>query len=99
MTATIAYDVATLFSTPGGVRYVQFLYSGEQVEILQGWKYEDRPWKDKRFIKVQAKSGKIGYINAYALKDSKSKWNGGHFIEETDDGQEESSIKESSSIF
>jgi hypothetical protein len=39
---------------------------GDEIEVLDGWNYESRTWKDKRFLKAQAK-GKIGYILASAI--------------------------------
>lgn len=67
--ATIRYDKVVMWKKPGGIRYVTFLKKGDNVDILVGWKYSERTWKDKRYLKVRAKQ-QTGYVLAEALTTS-----------------------------
>ena len=57
-----------MWKKPGGHRHVKILHKGDKVDILQGWSFDERTWKDKRYVKV-AKDCLIGYILAEALSD------------------------------
>lgn len=57
-----------MWKKPGGHHHVKILRKGDKVEILQGWSFDERTWKDKRYIKVM-KDSLIGYILAEALSD------------------------------
>ena len=61
MKAKVINDKLTLFTEPGGIHYVDWVSKGEIVEVLEGWEYDDRDWKDKRFVKVKIPNGKEGY--------------------------------------
>ena len=69
MIATVRYDTVVMWERPGDTHYVTFLKKGDTVEILVGWKYSERTWKDKRYLKVLAKH-KIGYVLAESLTTS-----------------------------
>lgn len=68
MTATIRYQEVVMWKKPGGHHHVKILRKGDKVEILQGWSFDERTWKDKRYVKVM-KDSLIGYILAEALSD------------------------------
>lgn len=67
--ATIRYDKVVMWKKPGGIRYVTFLKKGDNVDILVGWKYSERTWKDKRYLKVRHNDD-VGYILAESLTTS-----------------------------
>ena len=60
-------DRMVVFTKPGGVNYVDWVDKGAVVEVTEGWKYEERPWKNKLFVKVKLSNGKEGYAIASAL--------------------------------
>ena len=64
----VIYDRIVLFDSPGGTRYVDFLYKGEYVKVLKGWSHEERTWKDKKFCEVETGKNKVGYVLAAALR-------------------------------
>lgn len=64
--AYVLYERVVMWKKPGGTHHVDFLKRGDKVIIIQGWKYVDRTWKDKRYIKV-SNGSKIGYVLAAAL--------------------------------
>jgi hypothetical protein len=66
--ATIRYQEVVMWKKPGGHHHVKILHKGDKVEVLQGWSFDERTWKDKRYVKV-AKDCLIGYILAEALSD------------------------------
>lgn len=68
MTATIRYQEVVMWKKPGGHHHVKILRKGDKVEILQGWSFDERTWKDKRYVKVM-KDSLIGYVLAEALSD------------------------------
>lgn len=68
--ATVRYDKVVMWDKPGGNHYVTFLSKGDEVEVLVGWVYSERTWKDKRYLKVMAKQ-RIGYVLAESLTTSK----------------------------
>lgn len=68
MTATIRYQEVVMWKKPGGHHHVKILHKGDKVDVLQGWSFDERTWKDKRYVKV-AKDCLIGYILAEALSD------------------------------
>ena len=72
----VIYDRCMLWKTPGGVRHVCFLFKGNILWVTQGWRYEERPWKDKRFVKVLLLTGQVGYVRVDAIKQ----------VEENEDG-------------
>lgn len=57
-----------MWKKPGGHHHVKILRKGDKVEILQGWSFDERTWKDKRYVKVM-KDSLIGYVLAEALSD------------------------------
>lgn len=59
--ASVIYDHIVVFSKPGGVHYVCFLKRGDKVAITEGYEYNDRTWKDKRFVKVVCPNGEVGF--------------------------------------
>lgn len=68
MTATVRYQEVVMWKKPGGHHHVKILHKGDKVEVLQGWSFDERTWKDKRYVKVE-QGGRIGYILAEALSD------------------------------
>ena len=70
--ATIRYQQVVMWKKPGGYHHVTFLKKGDVVQILLGWRYDERTWKDKRYVKV-AKGEHVGYVLAEALTQSKVK--------------------------
>lgn len=50
--ATVRYDRVVMWEKQGGNHYVTFLSKGDEVEVLVGWAYSERTWKDKRYLKV-----------------------------------------------
>ena len=68
MTATIRYQEVVMWKKPGGHHHVKILHKGDKVEVLQGWSFDERTWKDKRYAKVM-KDSLIGYVLAEALSD------------------------------
>lgn len=59
-----------MWKKPGGHHHVKILHKGDKVEVLQGWSFNERTWKDKRYLKVMAKQ-RIGYVLAESLTTSK----------------------------
>lgn len=57
-----------MWKKPGGYHHVKILRKGDKVDVLQGWSFDERTWKDKRYIKVM-KDSLIGYVLAEALSD------------------------------
>lgn len=57
-----------MWRKPGGHHHVKILRKGDKVDVLQGWSFDERTWKDKRYIKVM-KDSLIGYVLAEALSD------------------------------
>lgn len=74
MKAKILWREIVMWDEPGGVRYKTILHMGDIVEVIDGWRYNDRTWQDKRFVKVIAKN-KIGYVRADALSQVKETTN------------------------
>lgn len=68
MTATVRYQEVVMWKKPGGYHHVKILRKGDKVDVLQGWSFDERTWKDKRYIKVM-KDSLIGYVLAEALSD------------------------------
>ena len=68
-TAIIRYRQVVMWDKPGGNHYTTFLNKGDEVTILQGWKFCERTWKDKRYLKVMFKQH-IGYVLAESLTTS-----------------------------
>lgn len=66
--AIIRYQEVVMWKKPGGHHHVKILHKGDKVEVLQGWSFNERTWKDKRYVKV-AKDCSIGYVLAEALSD------------------------------
>lgn len=64
--AVVLHREAVLWKKPGGVHHIKILHFGDAVEVLEGYKYSERRWKDKRFIKAVS-GGRIGFINASAI--------------------------------
>lgn len=71
--ARVINDQVTMFTKPGGHRYVDWVKRGETVYILEGYRYEERTWKDKRFVKVLNKRGNIGFCIIDGLTPIKEK--------------------------
>lgn len=71
-TAYIRYDHIVMWKKPGGHHHVKLLKKGEEVSILGGWRYSERTWKDKRYVKAMAGCS-IGYVLASSLSDSEVK--------------------------
>ena len=67
MRAKCVYDKLVVFTKPGGHHYVDWMIKGETCEITEGYRYEDRTWKQKDFVKVKLNSGKEGYAFALGL--------------------------------
>lgn len=65
-TAVIRYHEAVMWKKPGGNHHAKILHKGDTVEVIQGWRYDERTWNDKRYVKV-AKDCQIGYVLAEAL--------------------------------
>lgn len=42
------------------------LKCGDTVDVIEGWRYKDRKWKDKRFVKV-LNGNAVGYVLAAGL--------------------------------
>ena len=57
-----------MWKKPGGHHHVKILHKGNKVDVLQGWSFDERTWKDKRYVKVM-KDSLIGYVLAEALSD------------------------------
>lgn len=74
MKAKILWREIVMWDEPGGVRYKAILHMGDIVEVVDGWRYNDRTWQDKRFVKVIAKN-KIGYVRADVLSQVKETTN------------------------
>jgi hypothetical protein len=70
MKAKILWREIVMWDEPGGVRYKAILHMGDIVEVIDGWRYNDRTWQDKRFVKLIAKN-KIGYVRADTLSQVK----------------------------
>lgn len=66
--ATVRYQEVVMWKKPGGYHHVKILRKGDKVDVLQGWSFDERTWKDKRYIKVM-KDSLIGYVLAEALSD------------------------------
>lgn len=66
--ATIRYQEVVMWKKPGGHHHAKILHKGDKVDVLQGWSFNERTWKDKRYVKVM-KDSSIGYILAEALSD------------------------------
>lgn len=60
-------DRMVVFTKPGGVNYVDWTVKGETVYVTEGWKYDERTWKNKDFVKVKLSNGKEGFALASAL--------------------------------
>lgn len=69
--AKVDWARIVLWDKPGGTHHKAFLMKNDEVMVLQGWEYENRPWKDKSFVKAQDEKGHIGYCLAAALKPTK----------------------------
>ena len=54
--ATIRYQEVVMWKKPGGHHHVKILHKGDKVEVLQGWSFDERTWKDKRYVKVMKDS-------------------------------------------
>ena len=67
MGAVVLWERLTMWKEPGGSHYVSFLKRGDIIEIAEGYSYSERPWKDKRFIKVYG-NGAVGFVLASAIK-------------------------------
>lgn len=67
--AKVIYDRVVIFEKPGGTRYTTFLFKGDIVTIIDGYRYDDRSWKDKKFVKVRCPNGEEGYMSAQALQE------------------------------
>lgn len=65
-TAVIRYHEAVMWKKPGGNHHVKILHKGDTVEVVQGWRYDERAWNDKRYVKV-SKNCQVGYVLAEAL--------------------------------
>lgn len=68
MIATIRYQEVVMWKKPGGHHHVKILHKGDKVDVLQGWSFNERTWKDKRYVKVE-RGGQTGYVLAEALAD------------------------------
>jgi hypothetical protein len=88
MIATIRYQEVVMWKKPGGHHHVKILHKGDKVDVLQGWSFNERTWKDKRYVKVE-RGGRIGYILAEALTDGEVKTTPYNYEEVLDDGLED----------
>lgn len=70
MKAQVIYRETVLWNSPGGTRYKDIAHFGDIVEVVEGWEYKSRTWKDKRFVKV-IYGNKMGFINVNALSPYK----------------------------
>lgn len=68
--AHVRYNQVVVWKKPGGHHHVKILKRGDTVNILSGWKYDERTWKDKNYIKVLVNNS-IGYVLAAPLSDIK----------------------------
>lgn len=73
MTAKVIFDRLIVFKEPGGTTYVTMLYKGDTVNIIKGYAYEERIWKDKQFVQIMTPGGKVGYATIHALTPIKEK--------------------------
>lgn len=69
-TAVVLWERAVLWKKPGGSHYVKFLKRGDKLTILQGTRYKEREWKDKRFLKVCHGSA-VGFVLVNAISTIK----------------------------
>lgn len=60
--AKVITQDAVLWKEPGGNKHTKILRFGDVVQVIQGWDYNERTWKDKRFVKAMFGSS-MGYIN------------------------------------
>lgn len=67
-TAYVRYNEVVVWKKPGGHHHIKFLKRGDKVSILAGWRYDERTWKDKNYIKVLINNVQ-GYVLAAALSD------------------------------
>lgn len=73
MEAKVIRDLLVVFTEPRGVHYVCFLKRGDVVTITEGYKYEDRTWREKEFVKVVSKKGEVGFCVVSGLSPIKEK--------------------------
>jgi hypothetical protein len=88
MIATIRYQEVVMWKKPGGHHHIKILHKGDKVDVLQGWSFNERTWKDKRYVKVE-RGGRIGYILAEALTNGEVKTTSYNYEEVLDDGLED----------
>lgn len=74
MKAKILWREVVMWDKPNGVRHKTILHAGDEIEVTDGWRYEDRKWEDKRFVRAVAK-GKVGFVLASTITPIKETTN------------------------
>lgn len=67
MKAKVLKNRLVVYKKPGSPRYLTWLEKGDIVDIVEGFRYDDRPWKDKRYVKVQLEDSREGFCIAGGL--------------------------------
>ena len=60
--AKVITQDCVMWKEPGGNKHTKILRFGDVVEVVLGWDYNERTWKDKRFVKAMF-GNSMGYIN------------------------------------
>lgn len=70
--AYVRYNQVVVWKKPGGHHHAAILNKGDKVVIIAGWRYAERTWKDKAYIKIFTGTA-VGYIRASALSTTEVK--------------------------
>lgn len=70
MKAQVIYRETVIWKEPGGTHHKAIVHFGDILDVIEGWEYNSRTWKDKRFVKVLF-GNTIGFVSVNAISPYK----------------------------